>query len=443
MTHLRFFTLIDSNGNEAEITDDGQLHVVMEGKLDTNNTTTTPLGIGGVYTGTGTDISRYSGIGLNVTSDQASATNGLCVFFSKDGSTWFCGEEYTVGANSQKFFTPPTQSKYYRIQYTNGAVAQTTFDLHVMLRKSPFKWSSHNISDPISSDDDAELVKSVLTGEDPTGIFNTVSTTVDGDLKISNQSSGLSIAKGDVTGATFIHKFGEAPDFDSGDGAVTVWDGANDSLFSGSPPMVYTYSTSADIGTISSSSAGDTVDIEIQGLDTNYDIVTQTVTLTGQADALLPTNLIRVFRMKNIGSTDLVGIIYLRTNGSGQTTGVPNTANTVRAIINNGNNQTLMSIYTIPNGKTGYMRDWYAAQAGANRSSGYKIRLRAMPFGQVFQLKHTSAITENGSSYIQHQYEEPEVFEEKTDIEMTVATTDSPITGADVSAGFDMVLIDN
>ena len=42
---------------------------------------------------------------------------------------WFDGEAYTILANSQKFFSPPTQGAYFRVKYTNGGVAQTNFDL--------------------------------------------------------------------------------------------------------------------------------------------------------------------------------------------------------------------------------------------------------------------------------------------------------------------------
>jgi len=100
----------------------------------------------------------------------------------------------------------------------------------------------------------------------------------DGHLSIHDLSNGLSIAQGEVTGHTFIHKFGLAPDFDEIDNDVDVWDGANDGTIN---QMEYTFSSTADIDSISSNNAGDSQDIEVQGLDTNFDLVTQTVTLNG------------------------------------------------------------------------------------------------------------------------------------------------------------------
>jgi len=258
-----------------------------------------------------------------------------------------------------------------------------------------------------------------------------------GNLQIQDAESGLAIAKGDVQDTTFIHKFGDAPNFGIADGFVTVWDGANGAL---NTPVDYVYSATADIGEVSSSSAADTGLLEVQGLDSNYSIITQTVALTGQAKVSLPTPLIRVFRAKNVGSTDLVGQVYVYVTGSAITGGVPAVANNVRAIVNNGNNQTLMAVFTIPAGYTGYMRDWYAAASAAKRDSVHQIELVARPFGQVFQMKHKSSISITGTSYIQHVYNEPEVFTEKTDIEIH-ANTDQADAG--VSAGFDIVLVKN
>ena len=416
------------------------------GMVDSNNSTATPLGIGGVFTGTATEILKDAILFINVYTDVASATDGLMIEQSSDGTNWDHDDVFTVPAGGGKNYSINPFARYYRIVYTNGAVGQSSFRLQAIQKEMNAKPSSHRIQDAIVDDDDAELVKAVLSAKIEGDGFVNIQATESENLRVTDAESGLAIAKGDVVGTSFIHKFGEAPDFDSTDGIVTIWDGADDGVLGGGA-MVYTYSSTADIGLISSSNAGDTQDIEIQGLDTNGDLVTQTITLTGQTDVDISgvggTDLKRVFRMINRNSSDLAGVVYLRTNGSTQTAGVPDTANTVRAIINNGNNQTLMAIYTVPAGKTGYMRDWYAATAGGNRSSNYKIRLKARPDGEVFQLKHTSAVAENGTSAYQHDYNEPEVFSAGTDIEMTVATTDTPITGAAVSGGFDIVLVNN
>ncbi len=271
----------------------------------------------------------------------------------------------------------------------------------------------------------------------PDGVVIDVAATDSGNLKTSNAESGLAIAKGEVEGTSFIHKFGNAPDFDKNAGFVTIWDGADDGK--AWELNQYVYSTTADIDSISSSDNGDTQLVEIQGLDSDFLLVTQTVTLSGQARQAFGTNLIRIFRVKNIGSVDFAGTVVAYVN-TAITGGVPNDNTKIRAVVHIGNNQTEMAIFTVPAGKTGYMRDWYASTSAAKKDSSHVIKIFARPFGQVFQLKHTSSIIESGSSHIKHDYIEPEVFTEKTDVEIK---TDTDQDAASVAAGFDIVLVDN
>lgn len=418
----------------------------IKGEVDANNSTSTTLDADEVYTGDWTNVLDVGMVIVTVYSDQASATDGLHVDFSMDGSTHHNEDLYTIPAATGKTFSFQTAAKWFRVTYTNGSVDQNEFQLQTIFKQVYTKPSSHRIQDAISTDDDAELTKSVITGLDTVNsTFKNVNVSQDGNLTISDNSNGLAIAQGNVTGATFVHKFGAAPDFDENpDGEVTVWDGAEDGT--AWENMVYDYSATADIDSISSSDSGDTsIDIEVQGLDENYDLVTQTVTLDAsdsQTRVALSTDLIRVFRAKNVSSTNLTGHVLIYPN-TGLTSGVPTDKSKIRAIIHPENNQTEMAIYTIPNGKTGYLRSWYAATGGANKTSNYIVRLKARPFGQVFQLKHRSSIQDGGTSYIQHRYVEPEVFAAKTDIEMTAEVAKAGVTAASVVAGFDIVLVDD
>jgi hypothetical protein len=429
--------IVGTTGNKAEVNASGQLKVVLDGKVDTNNTSTTPLTASATYLGTGTETLDYAMIFVTVFSDVASATDGLCVQVSSDNVTWRDGDCFTIPAGTEKTFSFQPNKRYARVRYINGGSNQATFDLQTIFKKTNSKPSSHRIQDAIVDEDDATLQKSVLTAKKASGVFTNINASTSGNLQVTDAENGLAIAKGEVGGTSFIHKFGNAPDFDIADGLVTIWDGANDAI---NTPMQYVYSATNDIDSISSSDNGDTQDIEIIGLDINYNEVTQTVTLTGQTTATLSTPLLRVFRMINRGSTSTSGFVYCYINGATVVSGVPSTASDVRAVINNGNNQTSMAVYTIPAGKTGYMRDWYASTSGARKTSVHVIHLDARPFGEVFQLKHVTSLIAAGTSSKQHRYEEPEIFLEKTDIEMQ-GSTDEDV--ASVAAGFDIVLVDN
>ena len=146
--------------------------------------------------------------------------------------------------------------------------------------------------------------------------------------------------------------------------------------------------------------------------------------------------------MTNMGSADNAGHIYCYVDGT-ITLGVPDTPADVRAIIQPGFNQTLMALYTIPRLKTGYGRSWFASTAGAKKDSNYGIQLRSRPVGEVFQMKHLTALSDNATSSVNHIYVEPEVFQEKTDIEMRTSALATAITQSKISGGFDLVIVDN
>jgi hypothetical protein len=98
---------------------------------------------------------------------------------------------------------------------------------------------------------------------------------------------------------------------------------------------VYTYPVwgTAPIDTLSSSSALDTMDITVYGLNINGDEVEQVVTLTGQTPVTIPIAMWRVYRMENSDNNPTTGqgqsvdgTIYCFANGT-VTNGVPdNTA---------------------------------------------------------------------------------------------------------------------
>ena len=412
----------------------------IKGTVSTDNSSTATLGTDGIFTGAAEDITDKAIFYVNVYSDQASATDGLMIQQSSDGTNWDHDDVYTVPAATGKNYSINPVAKWARIIYTNGAVEQTEFRLQVVYKSVYGKPSSHRIQDSITDDDDAELMKSVLSGQIAGDGFTNIGASDSGNLKTTDAENGLAIAKGEVVGTTFVHKFGNAPDFDAADGEITVWDGAEDGM--AWELMGYVYSVTADIDSISSSDTSDAQEITLTGLDINYLEVTQTAILIGQTRVALKTDLIRVYRAFNSSSVNLSGHVMIYVNGA-LSGGVPTTNADIRAIIDPVNQQTEMAVYTIPAGKTGYMRDWYGATSGANRDSNYPLKLVSRDFGGVFRVKHNSAISDAGTSNHQHNYQEPEIFLEKTDIEMRATVTAAGVTGASFAAGFDIVLVDN
>lgn len=242
--------------------------------------------------------------------------------------------------------------------------------------------------------------------------------------KITTKSYDLAIAEGTASGYSHINKFGRNTDIDTTQ--EDVWTGGG----------TYTYSTTADITHVVSSSASDTFEVEVQGLDTNWEQVTQTKTLTGTTGVALDTPLIRVFRMKNNSGTIAVGTIQV---GVGAVTSAF-TAGNLRGNIVIGFGQTLMAQYTIPLAKTGILTGWWADINKTNTTGALDVNLWARSDGGVWRIQSTVGLQALGTSHFQHFYKPYAVYSAKTDLKVTgIGSTNN----FDVSAGFDLILKDD
>lgn len=154
------------------------------GHVDTANSTSTPLGISAGFVGGWTNILEFGIIYISVYADQASAADGLLIEQSSDGVNVDGNDVFSIPAITGKNFSINPYAKYLRVSYTNGTVAQTEFRLQTILKQGG-KSSSHRIQDNIVSDDDAELVKAVITGESPFGTFSNVGVTKKANLKVA------------------------------------------------------------------------------------------------------------------------------------------------------------------------------------------------------------------------------------------------------------------
>jgi len=240
---------------------------------------------------------------------------------------------------------------------------------------------------------------------------------------------GLEVAKGNVPGHSPINKFGN-------NGALatstteTIWDGSN----------VYTFPATADITHLRQAvdqvtMRGET--IEVQGLDTNYALTVQTAVLDASDSTTavaLTTALRRVFRMKALSSVVTTENVELRNVGGG----------TTFALIQAGNNQTLMAVYTVPADMNGYIYNYWAS---LNKDSGggdpdvvVKMWHQDNDNGYAPQLKHLRGLDSNASSEFKHIFATPLRVTGKTDIYLT-ATNLSGSATADVSGGFDLIIV--
>ena len=174
-----------TTGVPVAIDSTGQMHVVLRGIACAGCSTSTPLAGGGTFVGDTVDILNYSIITVSVYANVASATNGLKIEQSMNGSNWDWDDVYTIAAGQAKTFSVQPSAQYFRVRYVNGVAAQSAFRLTTILKKNNSLPSSHRIIDSIVNDDDAQLVKAVLTGENPSNTFVNFQATTQGNFKVS------------------------------------------------------------------------------------------------------------------------------------------------------------------------------------------------------------------------------------------------------------------
>jgi len=156
---------------------------------------------------------------------------------------------------------------------------------------------------------------------------------------------GIEVAKGNIPNHSHINKFGRNTAIDSST-TEEIWDGSATYVFPATALMT-SISQTADQELMRGAT------IEVQFLDANWDEVVQDAVLNGTNTTtvvILSTPLIRCYRMKV--NANVVGDSPIRVHNTAE--------NQDYAIISIGNNQTLVAVYMIPNGKTGYITNYWA-----------------------------------------------------------------------------------
>lgn len=188
------------SGAKVQITEDGtnvvavmqqaetgeyELLVTLQGHLCADNSTTDNLVADEVFTGDWQDTLDFASIIVGIKSDQDSATDGLEIQWSDDGVSVIQDDVFSIFADTGKVFTFTPANRYFRVVYTNGATPTTSISIQTILKRVGVKGSSHRINDAIVGEDDAELMKAVITGLTPAGSFKNVQVTNAGNIKTS------------------------------------------------------------------------------------------------------------------------------------------------------------------------------------------------------------------------------------------------------------------
>ena len=224
----------------------------------------------------------------------------------------------------------------------------------------------------------------------------------------------LQVARGQIPGHKHIFKFGVNPTVQNVE--ETVWEGGG----------LYVYPSSAVTMTVASASGAtdNGVIITISGLDSDYNEQSETVTLAGSGTATTAKSFLRVNRGFVAGSQAPVGAITVANGG------------TTYAYIN-GDNQTLMAVWTVPAGYEGFITQLDVTVLTEQNNKFGNIRLVTREPGGVFRTQESFSV-EQGP--IQLPYSIPVRISEKTDIEYRAIASGSQ-ADLRVSAAFELLYI--
>ena len=227
----------------------------------------------------------------------------------------------------------------------------------------------------------------------------------------------MQVARGLVDGHKRLFKFGFNGDID--DAVEDIWDVGGE----------YTYQSSA-LAMTATSGGGATdngVEVTVQGLDANYDEISETVTLAGSGTATTSETYLRVYRAFVAGSQEPTGDIDIANGG------------TTYARIQDDEHQTLMALWTVPAGYTAYLLQTDITAFTEQNNKFAVVWVQTRELDGVFRTQDKFAIVENTHH---QQYQVPLPIPEKTDIRVrAIGSSSSP--NIELSACLDIVYIEN
>lgn len=238
----------------------------------------------------------------------------------------------------------------------------------------------------------------------------------------------LQVSRGQITMHSTVYKFGYSSVIDGT--LYPIWNLAANRV----------YLTTADTMKISSSSANDTSSgtgartVLLEGLNQNYEVISEVITLTGQTEvastkAYLRVTGITVLTMGSNGGN--AGVIYA---GTGTVTaGVPAV---VHELVPIGFNKEASGIYTVPAGYTAYLE--VGGLSCQDNGNGYVTgRLVVSNQGSPFI---TSAVTVFSTGQVNYSFPYPIAIPEKSDVEARAVSSSG--TNA-VTSYFGFILVKN
>lgn len=185
------------------------------------------------------------------------------------------------------------------------------------------------------------------------------------DLTPTVQDYYLEVARGNINGVSAVVKFGSNEEV--GTTEEDIWEFGG--VYNWLDKAIYLQFSSSDVDDSPGGTGART--IIIYGLDENWTKQSETIILNGQTIVNSTNTYRRIYRMVAIevgSSGNPEGIIY--SYAGTQTAGVPDNDLQVYAIINDGEGQTLMAVYTTAADEEVYALQGYISAAGGKFITG-------------------------------------------------------------------------
>ncbi len=258
-----------------------------------------------------------------------------------------------------------------------------------------------------------------VTGGQGQGVFNKSAVLVH---QVDPFNTGIGVGTG---GQSYVEKFGA--NLEVGTDLETIWETGG----------IYQYLTTASVVSAVSDENGDSPtgsgarSIELQGLDANYQEITETISLNSTSTQ----EFIRIYRAlvattgstgTNEGNIDIIAgsniIISIGTHGTGSN--------------KEGFGQSQTSVYTVPAGKTGYITQWTIGTGDYSKAIHAYLKVSETHNGNILRTKDVMFL----NSHAVKDYKIPLKVPERSDIEVRAFNS---ATGTPISTTYNVILVDN
>lgn len=370
------------------------------GLVSTANSTATPLNAGQTFTGTG-ELNNLPDVAVSCVTDQDGT---LYMEFSSNGTNWDSSISVTLRPGLHEFHKNIKGSRYFRARVTNTSASNQTY-LRLHVSYGSFSPVTSSLNSTVQQNSDAITTRTI--------------------------SEELAIAENLFAGHSIVNKFGTNADIDTTTDPEDIWEGGG--LYTGFADNAEVLRVQSSATTDASGNTGAT-QVRITGLDANYNVLSETVTLNGTTPVTTTNLFLRAHTatVVTVGSAGVnAGTITVRQN---------TTTTNIMLTIAIGRNQSNCSAYTVPAGYTAYMRAMHVAISGtsiANTPSAAEGNIWTRSFNMPFRSRRPFTVSSSFRLY--DQIYGGLVFTEKSDIILRINTTSGDNTS--VSGGYDLILV--